>query len=62
MEVLGGKSASLGLYRNFGEDLPEFSYRAMQVPDCAGKWTPARLLQITQQLRGIFPGSQMNGP
>lgn len=37
MEIFGGQSASLGLYRNFGEDLPEFSYRAMQVPDCAGK-------------------------
>lgn len=57
----GGKSASLNLCCGFGEDLSEFCYRAVQVPDFAGKRTPARLLQITQRLGGIFPGSQLNG-
>lgn len=37
MEMFGGRLDFLGFYCGFREDLTEFSYRAIQVPDCAGK-------------------------
>lgn len=61
MEAFGGQSHSSGLSCGFGKGLPQVGCRAVQVPDSAGRWTPARLLEITQQLRGIFPGSRWAG-